>query len=214
MTLPGSESKTRLLSRHSCGRTEEPFTISLTFLASRPELARVLANTFWIIHQDGCRKATVITTAHCLRIFNRFLNDRAKSQPDVRSAKQLSADLLKELAVWLLVKRRFKRKTAAGISRCAVGFLRKAKRLYPEEFDPSFSTPSNMFPGVDSERPESKALSPGAFQKILAVAEQQVGDIQQAYKPGDVPTSAQQLIPFHDHDCCPHGHQCRRAVQP
>jgi len=101
-----------------------PFTIKLMFLAARPALARVLSNTFWIIHQDGCRKATVTTTAHCLRIFNRFLNDRARSQPDVRSAKQLSADLLKELAVWLLVKRRFKRKTAAGISRMSCSFLR------------------------------------------------------------------------------------------
>jgi hypothetical protein len=173
-----------------------PFTIKLMFLAARPALARVLSNTFWIIHQDGCRKATVTTTAHCLRIFNRFLNDRARSQPDVRSAKQLSADLLKELAVWLLVKRRFKRKTAAGISRMSCSFLRKARRVHPEDFDPSFSIPGNMFPGVDSEPRESKALPLGAFQKILGVAEQQVGDIQQAYKSGDVPTSSQQLIPF------------------
>ena len=81
------------------------YRINLTFLAPRANLARVLASAFWITHQDGCRQATVITMAHCLRIFNRFLNDRAKSQPDLESAQRLSADLLKELAVWLVVKR-------------------------------------------------------------------------------------------------------------
>ncbi len=172
------------------------YRINLTFLAPRANLARVLASAFWITHQDGCRQATVITMAHCLRMFNRFLNDRAKSQPDLASARGLSADLLKELAVWLLVKRSFKRKTAAGLFSMCCCFLRKARRLYPEEFDPSFSTPSNMFPGVMGERSESKALSPGVFQKILTVAEQAIRKIREAYKPGNVPTRAEQLIPF------------------
>ena len=124
------------------------YRINLTFLAPRANLARVLASAFWITHQDGCRQATVIAMAHCLRIFNRFLNDRARSQPDLESAQRLSADLLKELAVWLVVKRRFKRKTAAHVFSMCCCFLRKAKRLYVEEFDPSFSTPRNMFPGA------------------------------------------------------------------
>src|SRR6266446_8131469 len=65
---------------------EKPFTIKLTFLSSRPRLARVLANTFWIIHRDGQPKATLITHAHHLRLFSRFLDYRTKSQPDVRTA--------------------------------------------------------------------------------------------------------------------------------
>lgn len=172
------------------------YRIKLTFLAPRANLARVLASAFWITHQDGCRQATVIAMAHCLRIFNRFLNDRAKSQPDLESAQGLSADLLKELAVWLLVNRRFKRKTAAHVFSMCCCFLRKAKRLYPEEFDPSFSTPRNMFPGAQDERSESKVLSPPVFQRVLAVAEQEIRSIREAYKPGDVPTRAEQLIPF------------------
>src|SRR6266481_565636 len=78
---------------------EKPFTIRLTFLSSRPRLARVLANTFWIVHQDGQPKATLITRAHNLRLFSRFLDYRKKSQPDVRSARQLRQDVLKEMAV-------------------------------------------------------------------------------------------------------------------
>ena len=68
---------------------EKPFTIRLTFLSSRPELARVLANTFWIVYQDGHRKATLIAVAHSLRLFTRFLDHCKKSQRDVRSARQL-----------------------------------------------------------------------------------------------------------------------------
>jgi integrase len=173
-----------------------PFTVTLEFLESRPALARVLSNAFWTIYQGGCRKATVTATAYYLRIFNGFLNDRMRSQPDVRCAKQLSAELLKELAVWLLVKRGFKRRTAGGAFRKCCRFLRKAKRLLPQEFDPAFSTPINMFPGVGGERPESQALSPAVFQRLLVVAEQEIRAIRQAYKAGDIPTRVQQLIPF------------------
>jgi len=34
------------------------FSVDLTFLSSRPELARVLANSFWMIYQPGPRRAT------------------------------------------------------------------------------------------------------------------------------------------------------------
>ena len=180
------------------------YRINLTFLAPRANLARVLASAFWITHQDGCRQATVITMAHCLRMFNRFLNDRAKSQPDLESARGLSADLLKELAVWLLVKRSFKRKTAAGLFSMCCCFLRKARRLYPEEFDPSFSTPSNMFPGVLGERSESKALSPGVFQKILTVAEQAIRQDPRSLQAGKRADARRTAHPVRDHDCCPH----------
>src|SRR5580658_5606209 len=50
---------------------EKPFTIRLTFLSSRPELARVLANAFWIVHQNGKRRATLIASAHSLRLSRR-----------------------------------------------------------------------------------------------------------------------------------------------
>ena len=63
---------------------EKPFTIRLTFLSSRPELARVLANAFWIVYQNGKRRATLIAAAHSLRLFTRFLDHRKKSQRDVR----------------------------------------------------------------------------------------------------------------------------------
>src|SRR5260370_32815687 len=75
-------------------------------------------------------------------------------------------------------------------------FLRQAKRLYPEEFDPTLSTQSNIFPGVGNERPASKALSPATFRKILTAAAADVDHIRKTHTPGDVPTSAQQIIPF------------------
>ncbi|RZU35164.1 hypothetical protein [Edaphobacter modestus] len=175
---------------------EKPFTIRLTFLSSRPRLARVLANAFWIVHQEGQPKATLTAHAHHLRLFSRFLDYRKKTQADVRSARQLHQDVLKEMAIWLLVKRRLKRKSAAQSLSMCCWLLRQAKRLYPTEFDPGFSTPSNVFPGVGNERPTSKALSPATFKKILAAATKQIIAIRQGYEPGDVPTSAQQLIPF------------------
>jgi hypothetical protein len=156
----------------------------------------VLANTFWIVHQDGQAKATLIARAHNLRLFSRFLDYRKNSQPDVRSARQLHQDVLKEMAVWLLVKRRLKRQSAAQSLSMCCWLLRQAKRLYPAEFNPAFSTPSNVFHGAGNEQPASKALSPATLQKILGTAAKQVNAIRQAYKPGDVPTSAQQIIPF------------------
>lgn len=173
-----------------------PFTVRLTFLSSRPDLARVLANTFWFVHQDRPRKMTVVTCAYCLRLFSRFLDYRMKSQPDTQSAQQLSGDLLKEMAVWLLVKRRLKRQTAAHTLSMCCWFLRQAKQIYPQVFDPAFRTPTNLFPGASSEQPASKALSPSSFHKILAAASKDVDHIRRAYKPGDVPTTAQQIIPF------------------
>ena len=149
------------------------YRINLTFLAPRANLARVLASAFWITHQDGCRQATVITMAHCLRMFNRFLNDRAKSQPDLRSARKAERRLTERAGGLASGQTEIQKEDGGQVySRMCCCFLRKARRLYPEEFDPSFSTPSNMFPGVVGERSESKALSPGAFQKILTVAEQ------------------------------------------
>jgi len=103
---------------------ERPFSIRLTFLSTRPRLARVLANTFWIVHQEGQRRATLTACAHTLRLLCRFLDYRKKSQADVRSARQLHQDVLKEMAVWLLVKRRLKRRTAAHAVSMCCWFLR------------------------------------------------------------------------------------------
>jgi len=175
---------------------EKPFSIRLTFLSTRPRLARVLANTFWIVHQEGQRRATLTACAYTLRLLCRFLDYRKKSQADVRSARQLHQDVLKEMAVWILVKRRLKRRTAAHAVSMCCWFLRQAKRLYPKEFDPGFSTPTNLFPGIENERSTSRALSPDTFQKILTAASKEIEVIRQAYKPGDIPTSAHQLIPF------------------
>jgi hypothetical protein len=175
---------------------ENPFRVRLTFLSSRPDLARVLANTFWFVHQDRLRKLSVVSCAHCLRLFSRFLDCRMKTQPDIGSARQLCGDVLKEMALWLLVERRLKRKSAAHTLSMCCWFLRQAKLLYPQEFDPTFSTPTNLFPGVSNEIPPSKALSPDTFQKILTAAAKDVDDIRQAYRPGDVPTRAQHIVPF------------------
>jgi integrase len=175
---------------------EKPFTVKLTFLSSRPVLARVLANVFWVVHQNHLRKLSVTTRAHCLRLFIRFLDDRMKGQPDITSASQLSADVLKEMAVWLIVERRLQRKTAAHSLNMCCWLLRQAKRLYPADFDPAFSTPANLFPGGENDRPPSKAMSPEIFQQVLTAASKDLDEIRQAYVPGETPTSAQQIIPF------------------
>jgi len=149
-----------------------------------------------MIYQPSPRCATVKRTAEVLKLFDRFLNFRSASQADVESAKDLTTDLLEEFAVWLVGTQKLKRRTAANIFTVCCHFLRRAQRLYPDEFPTFFFTPRNLFPGADNDRTESRALSLLDFQKILAAAEDDARQIQEGYKPGDVPTSAQHLIPF------------------
>ncbi len=171
-------------------------SVNLTFLSSRPKLARVVANTFWMTYQPRPRRKTIMSVAWVLKIFCTFLDQRAKSMPDVLEARDLSADLLKEYAVWLVARRQLRLKTAATVYGMCTCFLRRAKRVFVAEFDPTFRTPRHLFDGADAERAESRALTLAEFQKILTAAEQDVKQIKSAYKEGDVPTSAQQLIPF------------------
>jgi hypothetical protein len=178
---------------HSGGR---PFSVDLTFLSTRPELARVLANSFWIIYLPGPRKATADRTTNTLKLLHRFLNYRSQSQSEVQTAKDLSAELLKEFAVWLVAKHRLKRKSAAGLFAACCCFLRRARRLYPKEFVAFFSTPKNVFAGADNDRAESRALSLSDFRRILLAAESDIRRIRETHKPGEVPSSAQHLIPF------------------
>lgn len=175
------------------GRT---VVVNLVFLGSRPKLGRVLANTFWTTYHSGPRRATVLAIAWVLKIFCSFLDQRAKSMPDVLEARDLSADLLREYAVWLVARRKLQRKTAANICMTTACFLRRAKRAFGGEFNPFFRTPRHLFDGVDGIRSESMALSAAEFQKILVAAGQDVRQVRESYQPGDTPTSAQQLIPF------------------
>lgn len=173
-----------------------PVSVNLTFLSSRPKLGRILANTFWITYRSGPRRKTVLAIAWVLKIFCSFLDHRARTMQDVIEARDLSAELLKEYAVWLVARRRLRRKTAANVYMTGACFLRRAKRAFAAEFDPLFRTPRHLFDGVDGERSESRALSVAEFQKILTAAEQDVKRIRDSHKAEDVPTSAQHLIPF------------------
>jgi hypothetical protein len=173
-----------------------PVSINLTFLSSRPKLGRILANTFWLTYQPGPRRKTVLAIAWVLKNFFVFLDHRAKSMPDVLVASDLNADILKEYAVWLVARRRLRRKTAATVYATCACFLRRAKRAFATEFHPLFRAPGHLFDGADGDRAESRALSVDQFRKILTAAEEDVRRIRQSYRDGDVPTSAQQLIPF------------------
>jgi hypothetical protein len=66
-----------------------PVSVNLTFLASRPKLGRILANTFWMTYHSGPRRKTVLAIAWVLRIFCSFLDHRAKSMPDVLEAREI-----------------------------------------------------------------------------------------------------------------------------
>jgi len=173
-----------------------PVSVNLTFLSSRPKLGRILANTFWLTYQPGPRRKTVLAIAWVLKNFFVFLDHRAKSTPDVLVASDLNADILKEYAVWLVARRRLRRKTAATVYGTCACFLRRAKRAFAAEFHPLFRAPGHLFDGADGDRAESRALSVEQFRKILTAAEEDVRQIRQNYKDGDVPTSAQHLIPF------------------
>jgi hypothetical protein len=103
---------------------------------------------------------------------------------------------LKEFAIWLVATHHLKRKSAAGLFAACCCFLRRARRLYPEGFDQSFSTPRNLFAGADNDRTESRALSRSEFQKLLIATEKDSRQILDSYQPSAVPISPQDLIPF------------------
>ncbi len=172
------------------------YLADVTFLAARPQLAQILANSLWITYQVAARKSTVLRTISTLKLFTRFLDCRGKTQMDVRTAKQLSSDLLKEFAVWLVASHHLKRKSAAGLFAAFCCFLRRARRLYPEAFDPTFATPRNLFAGADNDRTESRALGKSEFQKILQAAQKDSRAVMDGHRPGMVPTDPQHLIPF------------------
>ena len=173
-----------------------PFTVNLTSLSSRPELARVLANSFRMIYRPGLRRATARKMEASLKLLDRFLNYRSTSQPDVRTAKDLSTHLLKEFAVWLVANRKLKRGTAANIFTICCCFLRRSRRLYSKEFNALFSTPRNLFAGAKRARTELRALLLTDFRRILAAAQNDIRHLRETHKPGSVPTSPQHLIPF------------------
>src|SRR5262249_33396841 len=54
----------------------------------------------------------------------------------------------------------------------------------------------NLFAGVDNDHTESRALSLSDFRKILLAAESDIRRIRLQHQPGDVPKSAQHLVPF------------------
>ncbi len=172
------------------------FSATLSFLATRPKLARVLANVFWIMHRAQPREATVTRFVGILQAFNRFLDYRAKSHAEVRSAKDISRELLQECAVWLVTAGTMQRKVAADLFQKLCLFLRTAKQTFPLEFDASMTIPKNLFAGADSEQTESKALPMEQYKKILDVAKQEVNRIRNAYTAGDYPASTEQIIPF------------------
>ena len=147
-----------------------PVSVNLTFLSSRPKLGRILANTFWLTYQPGPRRKTVLAIAWVLKNFFAFLDHRAKSMPDVLGASDLTADILKEYAVWLVARRRLRRKTAATVYGTCACFLRRAKRAFAVEFHPLFRAPGHLFDGADGDRSESRALSVEQFRKILTAA--------------------------------------------
>jgi hypothetical protein len=172
------------------------YLADVTFLATRLQLGQILANSLWITYQVAARKGTVDRTIFTLKLFVRFLDDRGKTQVDVRTTKQLNSDVLKEFAVWLVASHRLKRKSAAGLFAAFCCFLRRARRLYPEAFDPAFATPKNLFAGSDNDRTESRALGRSEFQKILQAAQNDSQAIMGGHRPGIVPTDPQHLIPF------------------
>jgi hypothetical protein len=115
----------------------------------------------------------------------------AEAIPSIsQTAQDISTDLLKEFAFWLMTKRGLKRKSAAGLFSACCYFLRKSRRLYPKEFAQVFSIPRNLFAGSNHARGESRALTQSDFRKLLAAARADIQRIWETYQPGDVPTSA------------------------
>src|SRR5258708_19605786 len=66
----GSSPLTRTL-QSSDGRC---YSVDLTFLATRPRLAHILANSFWILYHPPPRQRTSYTTPSPLTLFCLFLN--------------------------------------------------------------------------------------------------------------------------------------------
>ena len=172
-----------------------PFAVNLTFLSSRPALARVLANSFWMIHQPRPRNATARRIIGTLRQFHRFLSYRCQSQPDVLTAKDLSTDLLKEFAVWLMARRGLKTEVGLHFSRPAAVSCASHDGCTPKSSLRS-SPPRETYLRDQIMIAPSQRPFHGPTSGLLAEAGASIRKIPETYQPGNVPTSAQQLIPF------------------
>lgn len=128
--------------------------IDLEFLGTRPQIASVLADTFWMqmaSTTDFTRRGRV---SH-LKTFSTFLDWTAKKGPPVTNLSDITFELLGAFVRWLVDQRALKEVSAVAVYQAVTRHLRAARRLHPKEFQADFEIP---YHGLDWRHKGSATL--------------------------------------------------------
>ncbi len=169
-----------------------PQKIDLTFLGTRPQLAPILADTFWL-ELVSMTDLTRRSRMGYLKQFSDYLDWKAKKGIVVTTLSDISFELLESFAKWLIHQKSLSEVSAVCSYQAVAQHLRAARRLHPKAFKADFEIP---FHGLSPQNRGSNALDPNVFGEIVRAAEIRAQRIQDSYVPGDFPTSGCDLIPF------------------
>lgn len=172
-----------------------PQKIDLEFLNARPQIAPILADTFWV-EVAPMSELTRRSRVCCLKTFAAFLDwNAAERHTNVTVLREITFELLGEFAKWLTEERKQNEKSAQGTFNSVAQHLVGARRLHPHEFPLDFEIPSHRFCNAKMDRALG-SLAPDVFAEIIRAAEANANAIQEDYSPGNFPTRGLDLIPF------------------
>lgn len=169
-----------------------PQKIDLEFLGTRPQLASILADAFWIETASMTHLTRRGRMSH-LKIFSTFLDWKTKKGTTITKPRDITFELLGAFVKWLIHERALRQVSAVTVYQAVAQHLRAARRLHPEEFKADFEIP---FHGLSRQVGPAEALDPIVFAEIVRAAETRAEIIQDGYAPGDYPRSGRDLIPF------------------
>jgi integrase len=169
-----------------------PQKIDLEFLGTRPQLASILADAFWIEMASMSHLTRRGRLSH-LKAFSTFLDWKTKKGATITKPSDITFELLGSFVKWLIHQRALKQVSAVTVYEAVAQHLRAARRLHPEEFQADFEIP---FHGLSRQIGPSDALDPMVFAEIVRAAETRAEIIQAGFAPGDFPKSGRDLIPF------------------
>src|SRR6266404_5736772 len=170
-----------------------PQQINLKFMGTRPQIAHILADTFWL-EMASVSEMTRANRMTWLRALFAFLDWEANQGIEVESLRDFTFELLGGFSKWLIDQRGLSEESARSAYLAVAQHLRAARRLHPKDFEADFAIPSHGFGPAQVKGSDS--LDPDIFAKIVRAAETGVKAIQDDYCPGNFPTSGCDLIPF------------------
>jgi integrase len=170
-----------------------PQRIDLEFLRARPQIASILADTFWV-ESTSMIDFTRRSRRSYLKTLFAFLDWKSANGTNVTNLTDFSFELLGDFVRWLIHQRGLSEVSAVSVYSAVAQHLRAARRLHPDEFKADFEIP---FHGLScSETRGADSLTPDVFAALVLAAETRARAIQDDYAPGEFPTHGRDLIPF------------------